>query len=275
MSQPIFPPLPLADWQPTLNTIQNYAKLLGKIRRALTPRQKHWSHVSLRVGVTGAITPPIPAGAKTFEMILDFTTHKLVVNTSLGEQWRQPLTGQSPAALCEATLAALAGLGITPEIDRALFSDATPGVYDKEAVARYWQALPQIDAVFNQFKGELRQETLPVQLWPHHIDLAILWFSGRLVPGVDPANEESADEQMNFGFSLGDEGVPAPYFYITAYPLPAGLTGTPLPADAVWHTQGFTGAVLPYESLLTASDPTEKLLTFLRTVQKAGASLMK
>jgi hypothetical protein len=275
MSQNKFPPLPLAEWQPTLNTIQNYAKLIGKIRRALTPRQKHWSHVSLRVGVTGATTSPIPAGVKTFEMILDFTTHKLVINTSFGEQWQQPLAGQSPAALCEATLAALSGMGITPEIDRTLFSDATPGVYDTEAVTRYWQALTQIDTIFNQFKGELREETLPVQLWPHHIDLAMLWFSGRRVPGVDPANEESADEQMNFGFSPGDEGIPAPYFYITAYPLPAGLTDTPLPDGAVWHTRGFTGAVLMYESLVTANDPKEKLLAFLRTVQQAGASMME
>ena len=29
------------------------------------------------------------------------------------------------------------------------------------------------------------------------------WFSGRLVPGQDPANAEYADEQMNFGFSTG------------------------------------------------------------------------
>lgn len=29
------------------------------------------------------------------------------------------------------------------------------------------------------------------------------WFSGRLVPGQDPANAEFADEQMNFGFSTG------------------------------------------------------------------------
>jgi hypothetical protein len=102
----------------------------------------------------------------------------------------------------------------------------------------------------------------------------MLWFSGRLIPGVDPADEENADEQMNFGFTPGDGGIPEPYFYVTAYPRPDGLLDTPLPADAVWHTAGFTGAVMPYQALVGAEQPDQKLLTFLRTVQQAGAKLM-
>jgi hypothetical protein len=275
MSNNPFPPLPLADWQPTLETLQGYAQLTGKVRRALTPRQKHWYHVSLRVGVNGLTTTPIPAGPDTFEMVLDLIAHEVVISTSRGDRWQQPLHGQSKAELCDAALAALAGMGIEPEIDRGLFDDTTPGTYDRQAVERYFRAMVQIDSVFKQFKGELREETSPVQLWPHHIDLAMLWFSGRLVPGVDPADEENADEQMNFGFTPGDAGIPAPYFYITAYPQPDGLTDTPLPADATWTTESFTGAVLMYEALTTAADPAGKLLDFLRTVQRAGAGLMK
>jgi hypothetical protein len=275
MSDNKFPPLTLVEWQPTLETLQTYAKVIGKVRRALTPRQKHWFHVSLRVGTTGLTTGPIPAGAATFELLLDFTIHQLVITTSRGERLHKPLTGQAGAVFCEETLFALASLGFNVEIDRSLFEDTTPGIYDRAAVERYWQALSQIDAIFNEFKGEQRGETGPVQLWPHHIDLALLWFSGRLVPGQDPANEEHADEQMNFGFTPGDEGIAQPYFYITAYPQPDGLSDTPLPADAVWHQAGFSGAVMLYEALVEAANPKEKLLTFMRTVHQAGANLMK
>ena len=31
---------------------------------------------------------------------------------------------------------------------------------------------------------------------------------------------------MNFGFTFGDENIPQPYFYVTAYPMPDGLPGT-------------------------------------------------
>lgn len=275
MTQNIFPPLSFLDWQPTLTTLQGYAQVIGKIRRALTPAQRHWSHVSLRVGTTGLTTSPIPAGTFTFDLTLDLTIHEIVIATSQGHRRQSTLHGQSVAAFCEETLAALAHLNIQPDIDRSLFTDTTPGSYQIADVERYWQAISQIDAIYKQFKGTLRGETSEVQLWPHHIDLAFLWFSGRLVPGIDPENEENADEQMNFGFSPGDEGIPEPYFYITAYPTPEGLLKTPLPKDATWNTAGFTGALMKYQVLVGVDNPADKLLNFLRTVQQAGAKLMK
>ena len=275
MSNYNFPPLVMTDWEPTLKSLQKYAQVIGKVRRALAPKQKHWWHVSLQVGTTGLTTGPIPAGAVSFEMLLDLTSHQLVISTSRGERLHKPITGQSPAVFSEEALFALASLGFNVEIDRALFDDTTPGTYDRAAVERYWQATSQINGLFHEFKGAQRGETGPVAMWPHHVDLAMLWFSGRLIPGQDPENEEYSDEQMNFGFSPGDESIADPYFYITAYPSPEGLTDTPLPPNAKWLTGDFNGAVMMYEALVGAEDAGEKLLNFLRTVQEAGAKLMQ
>ena len=93
-------------------------------------------------------------------------------------------------------------------------------LYDIEAVTRFWRALSQLDLLFKQFSGELRRGAGAVRLWPHHFDLAMMWLTGRLIPGQDPDNEDYADERMNFGFSTGDATVPEPYLYATAYPLP-------------------------------------------------------
>jgi hypothetical protein len=114
-----------------------------------------------------------------------------------------------------------------------------------------------------------------VQLWPHHFDLALLWFSGRLVPGQEAADEESADEQMNFGFSTGDEGIANPYFYATAYPWPEGMAEGVLPAGASWNEQGWRGALLMYDVLVEQENPKEYLLSFLRAAQAAGSGRMK
>jgi hypothetical protein len=168
----------------------------------------------------------------------------------------------------------LAELDIKPALDRAKYDDDHPGTYDEAAVTRAWQAFSQIDAVFKEFKSGLRNESGPVQLWPHHFDLAVLWFSGRHVSGIDLADEESADEQMNFGFSTGDEAIPDPYFYITAYPRPDTFTTAALPAGAYWHTSGFTAAILPYESVRTAENPQTTLLSFLKALHKHGAAFM-
>lgn len=269
-----FPPLELDDWQATRDTLHTYARLVGKIRQAMAPPQKHWWHVSLRAAAIGLITPPMPAGEKTVSLLLDLTTHQLQINTSHGDEAGVPLAGQAAAEFRDETLAALSAFGIAPEIDESLFDDETPGVYDKTAVVRYWQALSQIDGVLRRFKAGFRGESSPVQLWPHHFDLALVWFSGRSVPDQDPDDPEHADEQMNFGFSTGDEEIPHPYIYAAAYPTPDGLTTSRLPDGAYWHTAGWTGAILPYAVLANAGAPHRSLLTFLRAAHQAGANRM-
>lgn len=131
------------------------------------------------------------------------------------------------------------------------------------------------DGLLKRFRGELRSETGDVQFWPHGLDLALLWFSGRLIPGKDPNSPRDADEQMNFGFSTGDGGIPEPYFYVTAYPQPPALPSIPLPDGVVWHNQGWQGAVMRYATLVDDSNAEERLMNYWRTVQKAGMELMR
>jgi len=274
-----FPPLPLPEWQSTRDTLQKYVHIVTAIRGGLTPPEKHWGHNNLRVSATGLSTTPIPAGTEasvhSFEVNLNLAAHRLEIANSAGETWQRPLSGQSVAALGADLLAVLARRGIEPKIDAALIADASPLPYDFAAVARFWQVLVQVERIFKQFRAGLRRETSAVQFWPDHFDLAMLWFSGRLVPGQDPANAEYADEQMNFGFSTGDDGIPEPYFYITAYPLPEKLADVSLAEGAYWHTEGWQGAVLKYAALVDASQPGDRLLEFLQTVQTAGSALMR
>jgi hypothetical protein len=269
-----FPPLVLEEWKPTLDTLHHYARALGAIRRALTPRQRHWAHVSLRVSATGLTTTPVPYRGRAFELALDLTTHRVVVTTNRGETWAERLHGQPLSAFWDHLNRALGAFGIEPRATRPDYADAPP-VYDLAAVERYAHALFQVDLLLKQFQGELHGATSAVQFWTHNFDLAMLWFSGRLVPGEDPADEESADEQMNLGFSAGDAGLPEPYFYATAYPIPDRWVGSPLPPGAIWHTQGWTGAVLLYKTLVGAPAPNERLRTFWRTVQARGQDLMR
>ena len=270
-----FPPLPLAAWQPTRATLHGYINILGDLRGALSPRQKHSSHRSLRVAAAGLTTTPIPYGALTLELLLDLASHRVVLTTNRGERWEQPVRGQPAGALYDQVAGALAQLGVQAPIDRAKFAQLPAGPYDAGAVERFWQALTQVDGLVKRFKGELRGETGDVQFWPHGLDLAMLWFSGRLIPGKDPNSPRDADEQMNFGFSTGDAGLPEPYFYATAYPLPAALPGLALPEGVIWHSQGWNGAVLRYAALLEDPQAGERLLNYWRVVQKAGMSLMR
>ena len=275
MAQSVFPQLPADELHPSRDTIHLYSQLLGTVRRALTPPQKHWWHISLNAAAAGLTTTPIPSNDMTFELLLDFSTHEFCLSTSEGDWWDMTLRGQSGREFAEETLTALRTLGVNVKVDRSKFNDTARRAYDTTMVEDYWQAASQIDILLKQFKGELREETSPVQLWPHHFDFSLAWFSGRLVPGTDPADAENAAEQMAFGFSTGDAGLPEPYFYITAYPWQESLLQCGLPPGASWHNEGWKGALLLYKSLTKSEHPKEQLLEFWRTVQQAGASLMR
>jgi hypothetical protein len=281
MKQLEFPPLPLDGWKTTRDTLHGYSKVLGRIRRTFTPRQKHWWHASLRVTDSGITTGEIPAPERDgnphdndlFEINLDLRQNRLMVTTSWGVWWEMPISGQPPLTFYNQVQAALETMGIFVEYDRSDL-EAVDTPYDVSTAGAYAQALSSINAVMNQFKAELHGETSPVQLWPHHFDLALMWLTGRRVPGIDPANEEYADEQMSFGFSTGDGGIPEAYFYATAYPWPDGIILKSLPPGAQWHLQGWNGALFLYESLVHADQPEMRLLHFLRASYQAGSSLM-
>lgn len=272
-----FPDLKLSNWQPTRDTIHLYSRILGKIRSTITPRQKHWWNISLRCSSVGLTTTPIFLSdlSKTFDLELDFISHKLGIRTSKAENIQIDLEGQSASDLAEDVLSSLSNFGIYIELDLDSFSNDNPSKYNHIHVENFWNAFSLIDSIFKEFKGTLREETSPVQVWPHHFDLAFLWFSGRLIPDQDPEDEENSDEQMNFGFSTGDEAITDPYFYINAYPLPDGLHNTKLPKGARWNEKGWIGGLLMYEELTKTDDPKSLLWDFLESMQNAGSKLMK
>ena len=279
MQNILFPELHLDDWKVTRDTIQKYAQMLGAIRENSTKPHPHWWHISLLVTDNGLTTTPLPVAKdstdKTFEVILDFQNHKLRIESNYRELKQISLTGQSISALCDETCSLLTDIGVTPSVDKSKFMDGKQGKYDPEYVMKYWKPLKEVNKFMNKFRDELGGERSPVQLWPHHFDMSLSWFSSRLVPGKDPNDAESSKEQMMFGFSTGDDGIPDAYFYITAYPLPEGFPNFNMPEGARWNTNGFQGGVMMYDTFANSNNPHEKLLNYFRTFQKAGAQIMK
>src|SRR5581483_5980930 len=179
----ILPDLALERWRATRDALQAYAEVLSAIRRTLAPREKHWWHVSLQVAAAGLTTGPMPAGDRVIELLLDLLEHRLVLTTNRGERAAIELRGQNAAAFADTVLAALGRVHVAPALERAAFANLKAGAYDRDAVARFWQVLPRVDAALKRLKSEHRGESGAVQFWPHHFDVALLLFSGRRVPG--------------------------------------------------------------------------------------------
>lgn len=272
-------PLTLNNWKATRDTLQKYSQMVGKLRELMSPPNPHWWHISLRVSERGLSTTPIAkdknSPGQTFEVIFDLVNHHLVIESNFREVKRIKLTGQSLSALCEETCSLLTDLGVAAPMEKELFNDGKSRVYDEEDATTYWYAIKEIDRVLNRFRSGLTGDTSPVQLWPHHFDMSMSWFSGRQVPGKDPQDVDVSKEQMSFGFSTGDETIPDSYFYVTSYPVPDGLSKIDLPVDARWNNEGFQGGVMMYEAFINAENTEEKLLNYFGTFQRAGSELMR
>lgn len=279
MSEAQLPSLTLKDWLETRNTLQKYAQMISAIREKMSIPHPHWWHISLRVSDRGLTTTPIPNDkntlGQTFEIILDLKNHHLIIESNFREAKRIKLTGQSLCALCEETCSLLTDIGVVLPLDKEKFSDGKSGKYDENAVTDYWTALKEINRITNKFRSELSGERSPVQLWSHHFHLSMSWFSGRLISDKDPNDPDSSKEQMTFGFSTGDDTITDAYFYITAYPLPEGLSNLKPPKNSRWNSKGFQGEIMMYDSFANSENPEEKLLNYFRTFHKTGAELIR
>src|SRR3981081_3425405 len=111
-AQAPWPELPTAAWRETYETLHLWTQIIGKIRLARAPWLNHSWHVALYVTARGLTTSPIPYGASTFQIELDFIDHLLRISTSDGATRQFALAGKSVASFHAAIMADLAELGI-------------------------------------------------------------------------------------------------------------------------------------------------------------------
>ena len=150
----LLPPLPLAEWQATYDTLHMWTQIVGKVRLEQCPAINHWWGVALYTTANGLTTSPIPFGNESFEVEFDFLKHELVIETSRGEIRKIKLEPKTVAQFYKEFLAALHELGIDVSIytTPAEFpnpipfeKDETHAAYDAEAVSRFWRVLQWSD----------------------------------------------------------------------------------------------------------------------------------
>ena len=270
MITPRFPQLDAGAITETRDALHAYARVMGGWLASIRTKRKHWWHASLRPSLTGLTSGVVHADAD-FELQLDFISSQLRVRTP-EKRFGKDLSGQPAADVAAWLDDTLAGIGVDASQapgDKVRGDDSFTA-YSTEQAAHLQQALASVTAALENFRAGIREETSPIQVWPHHFDLSMIWLPGPKVPDQDPANEEYADKQMNFGFVFGDESFAEPYFYVTAYPLPDALPNVQLPAGTTWKSEGFSGAVLLYKDLVEVSDPAAYLQELWSTLLDAG-----
>lgn len=287
----LLPPIPLAEWQDTKETLHRFAQVVGKIRLAASVRRNHWWNVPFHLTGRGITARPMGQvdGNPVFTIDFDFVDHQLVVAALDGRASSFPLLGHSVASFHDRTLATLAALDIhvdlrrpqpfdLPDSGRPFSEDTEHASYDPAHANRYWQVLSRVALLLEEFAARFSGKASPVHHFWHTFDIAHTRFSERRVdlpPEIDPVTREAySREVISFGFWFGDDTFTEPAFYSYTAPEPPGLDGEPLsPASARWVARkGSHLAILRYDDARAASDPRSAVLDFYESAYLAGAS---
>jgi hypothetical protein len=281
-----WPPLPLAEWSATRDTLHMWTQIVGKVRLELSPLVNHWWEVPLYISARGLTTSPIPYPLGIFEMEFDFIDHVLKVVTSRGETRTLPLKPRSVADFYESVMATLASLVIEVKIwpmpaeipNPVRFDlDTAHASYDPDYANRFWRIMVAVDTVLKEFRARFIGKASPVHFFWGSMDLAATRFSGRPAPerpGADAVTREAySHEVSSVGWWPGNGGFDAPMFYAYAAPEPPGFRQSKVrPAEAFYNAQ-ISEFLLPYDAVRTANDPAAVLLDFVQSTYEAAANL--
>ncbi len=250
-----------AGWTETISSLHDASRVFGALLKRHRTKRKHWWHASLRPSLFG-VTTGVLRGPIDVELELDLCGSLLRLRSSSGEDREEPLRGQSALEISTAVAEFFDSVGFPTDAsqygDHERKDEAQPG-YSVEIAASLGDALRFVATQFAELRATFRTEASPIQLWPHHFDLSMLWLPGTLIEGQDPADEEHSDKQLNFGFTFGDGTIDEPYLYVSAYPQPAAFESLELPAGARWQSEGFNGVVVTYATVAKQSNPAEYL----------------
>jgi Family of unknown function (DUF5996) len=282
-----WPSLPVAQWQPTRDTLHLWTQIIGKIRLAHSPLVNHWWNVPLYVTSRGLTTSLIPhRSGRNFQIDFDFQAHQLQITTSDGTLRSLSLEPRTVADFYDRVLGNLDDLGLSTriwpmpvEIQGAIpfDEDDTHASYDGDQVERYWRTLVEIDRVMHQFRSRFLGKASPVHLWWGALDLATSRFSGRPAPahpggapnlGPHVMREAYSHEVSSCGYwPDGHEGL----FYSYVYPEPDGFRDAPVRPEGARYDEELGEFVLPYERIRESTDPDSVLLDFFHTTYQAAA----
>lgn len=283
-----WPPLPLAEWQATRDTLHMWTQVVGKVRLALAPYVNHWWQVPLYVSARGLTTSAIPARGGNFEVEFDFVSHQLRIDTSWGGTRTMALAAQSVSEFYKKFMDLLETLEISVQIWPMPVEIPEPIRFDKDMVHasydaayanQFWRVLTSVDATLKEFRGGFIGKASPVHFFWGSFDLAATRFSGRRAPerpGADRVTKEAySHEVISAGWWPGGGDIEEPMFYAYAAPEPASFREAPVRPTQAFYQGELREFLLPYEAVRTAANPREALLEFLHSTYEAGANLGK
>ena len=233
--------MPVSDlpggWGATRSALQKYAQALTAFPRAGAPQQSRWAHVSMDPvpGGFAATETPLSDGT-ALRSIIDIRGHKIIVAAGNQSLVLDMADGRSPHAVGEAIMRVSDRHGEGVPVDQNRFADGSPQTYEPLVAEAFLESAAAAIGALEALIEERGGEVVGPHLWPHGFDIAMEWFSRRLVPFED----SMTNAQIATGWYPGEES----YIYVNPWPFDASFTDIDLPGGGVWNLEGWQGAKL-------------------------------
>ncbi|MDN3551546.1 DUF5996 family protein [Mucilaginibacter aquaedulcis] len=286
----LWPELNYESLKDTLETVQLWTQIVGKIRMANTPWINHSWHVTLYLTSRGLTTGTIPFDQGSFQIDFDFISHELSITLSNGSSALINLQPGSISSFYAHLLRLLNEFGINTnihampsEIAHAIpfDEDHKQRVYIKEEMHNYWQALLRIETAMVRFRAGFNGKSSRAQLFWGAFDLSLSVFSGRRAPQFvgsephmpEPVMQESySHEQFGIGFWPGSKSHPTPLFYGSCYPTTEAFAKQAISPPEAFYSSEMGEFLLRYSDVQKSDEPETMLLDFFKSTYSAAAN---
>ena len=251
----------LANWEPTRDALHQIALIVGALRVACADPLPNDLHFSLDVTADSISTAEMKCGG-----VLQFDFNALQLTYARGGRrvFSVDVAGHSQISLMSRLLERLddRGCGVEPSMKHITYDSAF--AIDRAQALAYAKTLQSVFTALARFRAKLSGCMTPLVLWPHHFDLAFIWFA---TDGMD----EHSDSQIAYGFAPFSPGLERPYFYAYAWSKSTGYLQLPLELPAQALSGPYTGLYAPYDLLREAHRFDAAVETMLMRYQRNAA----
>ncbi|MDE2777051.1 MAG: DUF5996 family protein [Chloroflexota bacterium] len=229
----------LIEWEETRDALHQIALVMGAIRVACVDPLPNDLHFSLEVSEGGLSTGKMNCGGA-----LHFDVEMLRFSYAIGDDsvFSLDIEDQSQISLTRRLLAAIGEFGCRGQLSMKHITSDKPFAIDRAQATAYASTIRAVSTTLARFRAKLKGCMTPLVLWPHHFDLAFIWFA------TEGTNERN-DPHIAYGFAPFSPGLARPYIYAYAWSRKTGYLQLPLGAPAQPITDAYTGLYAPYDLL--------------------------
>ena len=234
----------LINWEETRSALHQVTQVVGAIRVASSDALANDLQYSVSVTDRGVSTTPLNVGG---ELMFDFGTFQLRFANARGDDFMIDARGYNQKSLMQAVLDEFSERDIQLEPSMKHITNESPFAVDMSIAQDYVKVLDIVYTALARFRAKLSGGMTPIVIWPHHFDVAFIWFATK---GMD----EHKDPQLAIGFAPFSDGINRPYFYAYAWSQDTGYVEVELDPPAQAITEGYTGLYSEYDTLRTEAN---------------------